>query len=206
MAENTGGVKFDAVAFFRAARLYPARMFKEVRKEYIRIAINFRNRYSKARLRGRPGVEVGTGQLRRSLGHDVSGNTLRTLDLAVFIGGRGAPYAWTHEGAHDDAVTTIRKKDKKLSIPLFGAKTSAGISQVLSPRQMNLKYGGKSSKGNTILRDRNSGEAMWVLVDEVQIPARLAFRSSWSKREHMQTVSKRLENATRRATRAGWGS
>lgn len=154
----------------------PERMFSEAKDAFTETATG-----AHAKVKERIGDGSGdtlhsrTGQLARSIQFKVYGDTLRTLGASVFSEKSVAPYAAVHEKG-----ATIRAKDKYLgvpggpylNIPTQANKTAAGV-QRLSARDV-FAAGGFVVKGpqRYVVMSRD-GTPMFVLVNQVTIPARL---------------------------------
>lgn len=152
-------------------RRQPEILFAGAKKEYQRAALNV-HRVVSDRIRNGTPLHSRTGALRRQLNFSVQGTTLETLSSAVWNTMIYAPI--------QETGGTIRAKDKYLrvpggpylNIPLAPNKTAAGVTR----RQAREVF----SAGGFLIRSRSgkwlvmlNGEPQFVLVKQVEIPARL---------------------------------
>ena len=178
-----------------------------VRRNLLKCARQFESTMIRTKLTGgttNTRLAVRTGQLRRSLGHKLNvlgdGNIFK---LFVFIGG-GVPYARIHEEGG-----IIRKKAKKLAIPVGKSLSRAGVATMGGPRNSSVplmvlkskkpgvsllvaaklveakakKAGKKLGKGRVRLVPKLKGgklDVRFILVDKVTIPARMGFERTFN--------------------------
>jgi len=126
----------------------------------------------------RGALKSRTGQLRRSISFEVTGDSLATLSGNI---SSNSIYAPIHEYGG-----TIKAKDKYtgldgkpyLNIPLDANKTAAGVMR-LSAYQV-FEGGGfiiKSKRGKWLVMS-GEGVPMFVLIEQVHITARLGMRDA----------------------------
>lgn len=192
MAED--GTTFNAVEFFRLVKDYPDEFAGHLGKAYDRGGGKFVTQFRKRKLSGRPGLVRRSGALSKSLVHRVVGTNIREIDLEISIGGPGVPYARTHEFGRRGRA----KRTRYLSIPLDANKDSRGVALAKSPRDQNVRFGGRSAAGNILLRDAASGVPLWVLVERMTIRPRLGLNSQWKKfaPEMIKEINQAVDDTT----------
>lgn len=183
--------KFAAVALKDSGRLFD----NEMRK-------SFRPRGS----RSDQWLQSRTGNLRRSLGFQVSGSRLDDLRLAVFSA--GTKYANLQENGG-----TIRpKRGDYLTIPIADNLTPSGVPRYPSAKDLRQQLNqvgparpakrgrkdklagartfvlkAKTGKLYIILRQSNGkSQLLWALVKSVKVPPRFGFRRTWNKQAPMR--------------------
>ena len=129
------------------------------------------------RLSGRPGLNVVSGDLRRSFRQRTTGETLEQLQSRFSTTSK---YAATHEFG----PTITPKNAKMLAIPIKGspATRSSGEPLYHSPLRSTLPqhikfFVDELGSGRLFLRD-DKGQPWFRLVKSVKIPARLRFRET----------------------------
>lgn len=148
-----------------------------VKRAFRDFGMDFLRKMKTERLRGRPGLAKRTGELARSFQMSLAGETLADAKLRIWT---TSPYAKIHEYGG-----TIRPvKGKWLTIPLPGAATKAGVARG-GARDFENTFFAWSKNGNLILFQKGKGKKgkptpLFVLKEEVTIPARLGFRALWS--------------------------
>lgn len=158
----------EVQALFRAM---PETLFKGAKKEYQRAALNVHKAVSDRIRNGTP-LHSRTGNLRRQLNFGVSGTTLETLSSAVWNTMIYAPIQETGGTIKAKKAYLRVPGGPYLNIPLAPNKTAAGVTR----RQAREVF----AAGGHLVRARSGkwlvmldGEPQFVLVKEVDIPARL---------------------------------
>lgn len=141
-------------------------------------------RKMQSRLRGPTGpgsLRTRTGALRRSLRHQVDDMGSHMV-LENFIGGGPVHYARIHEMGG----TITPKKSQYLAIPLGPVQQGSGASRVTSPRNDGILVPMRLAGRLFLVRVVGKGarariEFRWLLVRQVQMPARLGFIATWKE-------------------------
>jgi phage gpG-like protein len=158
-------------------RVIPTRLFKET-KEVFSSAVLSAHRTVSGNLSGDP-MESRTGLLRRSLRTEVSGGTLESLRASLYSAGSVAGTPIVYARIHEYGGTIQAKHAYKnvpggpyLNIPVGENLTPAGVMRKSARDVFN--------DGGYIARFRSGkygvfleGDLMFVLVNKVEIPARL---------------------------------
>ena len=144
-----------------------------------------------------------TGALRQTLRHRVFNKTdLKQLSLRVTIGdAQTGHYAKLQE----EGGTIKPKRARKLAIPLPDNKTTAGRTR-FAPRDVPGGFILPLPSNTFIARKGDDGqlELMYVLKDQVTVPARLGFRKRFRSKRNRQLRNRIMRERINRALqRAG---
>ncbi len=166
------GVKVNAAKFNAALGRFPKELARNLKTGVATYLQAFRGRMGRERLRGRPGVAKRTGFLTASQKLIVTGDTVDRILGVYAIGGGVVKYAALQE--YGGVVKPTRAKF--LAIPLEAAKTAAGVSRYVSPRDLSDTF----IRGGIIYQNQD-GKAvpMFALRKSVRIPPRLGVRETW---------------------------
>ena len=204
------GVHWEDDRFRKACAKMPQEIFRAFRTLLARYLVQFRGIVSRTRLRGLPGLRRRTGLLTQSQKAVVTGDSIRALVGTYAIGGGLVKYARIHE--EGGVVRPVRSRF--LAIPLEAAKTAAGVSRAVSPRDFKdtfvrkgiiwqrLAPGAKAPRGaSSNLADRAQIVPLFVLKRQVKIEPRLGIADAWraDRPRRLDTFRAAIAEAIRRA-------
>lgn len=211
-------LRVDIDALKRVLKAFPSALNQEMRKAFTDHGNVFIDTMITKRFRGYSGpkntgtiLQNRTGSLRRSFGKSVLGGTAgKPLTLLVYS--QGVKYARLQEYGG-----TIRpKRAKNLTIPLDDALTGSGAPRYTSARDLLSRYPEDvffftSKKGNTFLasygkpggkrRKEEDVQLLYILKKQVEVPARLGFRDTWTSPALVQDRRARFTAAGEAASR-----
>lgn len=191
----------SALAALRNLEQESPRYAKDALKDAGRLFDNeMRQRFFKRTSNSDDHLQARTGNLRRSLGYEVSGSKLSDLRLAVYSA--GTKYA----NIQENGGTVTPKRGKYLTIPLRDNLTPAGVPRYPSARDLRAQLGGvkgikrgprgskdklagartfilKSRSGKLFIvlqKGKGKPQFLWVLVKKATIPPRFGFRKTWN--------------------------
>lgn len=191
---------FDTRRFQTAMKRFPSRLSKEMG-----IALNQHGFAFKAAMARRKPFRTGTGNLLRSQGHEVFGNSIKDLRLRLFIGGGVAGrYARIQE------LGGVVRGKPWLTIPLPDNLTAAGIPRFKSAKALQgtgRTFLTKSKAGNLIIGMRPEGGGnvrwLWILKRSVKLKPRLGFVDTFNSKVMRADRVKRFRAALKRTIRKG---
>lgn len=167
--------RFTPEQFRAAMEKAPVAVFQAVSQSLISSARTFvQGTFVRNRLSGRPGLQTGGGDLRRSFNLAHTGNDLRSFRLVEFT---TSPSAVLHE----KGGVVRPRKSKYLAIPLGEAKTAAGVARA-SVRSYKDTFVRPSPRRSALVVYQRRGSrsvALFLLLRSVTIPARLGFEAEW---------------------------
>lgn len=169
----------------KALQNIPERLFDNVKKQFNSSGLDIHNRITLPMQSGANGLQSRSGNLARSITHDITGTTLKTLSMSV---NTNSIYAMIHEKGG-----TIKGKDKflflgrgpLLSIPTQANKTGSGVTRYtptaifaaggyIGQAYVFVPGSGMQSRTAMIL----NGEAMYTFASKVTIKPTLKMVSS----------------------------
>lgn len=204
------GVEWRDDRFRKACGKMPQEIFRAFKVLIARYLAQFRGLVSRQRLRGLPGLRRRTGLLTQSQKAVVTGDSVRTLVGTYAIGGGLVKYARIHE--EGGVVRPVRSQF--LAIPLEAAKTAAGVSRAVSPRDFKdtfvrkgiiwqkLAPGARAPRGaSSNLADRAQIVPLFLLRRQVKIEPRLGIKDTWQadRRRRLDFFRAAIAEAIRRA-------
>lgn len=130
------GVQWEDDRFRKACGKMPKEIFRAFKLLIAKYLAQFRGLVSRQRLRGLPGLRRRTGLLTQSQKAVVTGDSVRSLVGTYAIGGGLVKYARIHE--EGGVIRPVRSQF--LAIPLEAAKTAAGVSRAVSPRDFQNTF------------------------------------------------------------------
>jgi len=147
-------------------------------------------------------LNVRSGHLRRSIGHetDTGALTVKVGPLAAAKGGDGTPIAYA--AIHEFGGTIKPKRGKWLTIPSELAMTPAGVPRYPSARDVpGLRFQPIDGSRALLVKDRKGrrarSEVWYYLVRSVTMPARPYLRpaASVSRNRFQRTIENHVSRA-----------